>query len=164
VRVAEELDDAGYDRGRFGTWIDADGDGCNTRCEVLAAERLDDLAGLPSGGWRSVYDGLTTDDPSALDIDHLVALREAWRSGAANWDDARRVAFANDLDDPRVLIAVSASSNRSKGDRDPSEWRPPNEGHWCAYITDWLAVKLRWDLAVDPIEFTAAQFLVDTCA
>lgn len=163
VRVAEELDDAGYDRGLFPSWLDADGDGCDTRCEVLAAERLDELPGLPGGGWRSAYDGLTTDDPSELDVDHVVALREAWRSGAATWDPPRRAAFANDLDEPRTLIAVSASSNRSKGDRDPSEWRPPDEGQWCIYVTDWLTVKLRWDLAVDPIEFAAVQFLVDTC-
>ena len=163
VRVAEELDDTGYDRGLFPSWLDADGDGCDTRCEVLASERVAELPGLVAGGWRSVYDGTTTDDPSQLDIDHVVALREAWRSGAAIWDPPRRAAFANDLDEPRTLVAVSASSNRSKGDRDPSEWRPPDEGQWCTYITDWLTVKLRWDLAVDPIEFTAVQFLVDTC-
>lgn len=163
VHVAEELDDGDYDRGRFSPWVDDDGDGCDTRCEVLAAERIDELPGLPGGGWRSVYDGFVTDDPSELDIDHVVALREAWRSGAATWDPLRRAAFSNDLDDPRTLIAVSASSNRSKGDRDPSEWRPPDAGHWCGYVTDWLAVKLRWDLAVDPIEFTAVQYLVDTC-
>ncbi|MFN7150677.1 MAG: hypothetical protein ACK4V6_14530, partial [Microthrixaceae bacterium] len=94
VRVAEELDDGGYDRGLFSSWVDADGDGCNTRCEVLAAERIDELPGLPASGWRSVYDGMTTDDPSELDIDHVVALREAWRSGAATWDPPRRAAFA----------------------------------------------------------------------
>jgi hypothetical protein len=163
VRVAEELDDAGYDRGLFPSWLDADDDGCDTRCEVLTSERLAELPGLVAGGWRSVYDGTTTDDPSQLDVDHVVALREAWRSGAATWDPPRRAAFANDLDEPSTLIAVSASSNRSKGDRDPSEWRPPDEGQWCTYVTDWLTVKLRWDLAVDPIEFTAVQFLVDTC-
>jgi hypothetical protein len=164
VRVADELDDAGYDRALFSSWVDDDGDGCDTRCEVLAAERIDELPGLPAGGWRSVYDGIATDDPSQFDIDHLVALGEAWRSGAAAWDPARRDAFANDLDDPRTLIAVSAASNRSKGDNDPSQWRPPIESHWCAYATDWLAVKVRWDLAVDPIEFTAVQFLIDGCA
>lgn len=163
VRVADELDDAGYDRALFSPWVDDDGDGCDTRCEVLEAERIDELPGLPAGGWRSVYDDVTTDDPSELDIDHLVALGEAWRSGAATWDPARRAAFATDLDDPRTLLAVTASSNRSKGDNDPSQWRPPVEAHWCTYVTDWLAVKLRWDLAVDPIEFTALQFLVGEC-
>ncbi len=163
VRVADELGDAGYDRGLFSPWVDDDGDGCDTRCEVLEAERIDELPGLPAGGWRSVYDGVTTDDPSVLDIDHLVALGEAWRSGAATWDADRRADFATDLDDPRTLIAVTSSSNRSKGDNDPSQWRPPVQAHWCTYVTDWLAVKLRWDLAVDPIEFTALQFLVDDC-
>lgn len=164
VRVEEEAPHAGYDRGRFGQWIDVDGDGCDTRCEVLAEERYASLPGLSDGGWLSPFDGFTTDDPSTLDIDHLVPLAEAWRSGAWAWDPARRAAFANDLDDPRALIAVSAASNRSKSDSDPSGWRPTDHGYWCQYVTDWMAVKLRWDFSVDPIEFTALQHITtDSC-
>jgi hypothetical protein len=164
LRVGPETSDVGYSRDLFNHWIDADGDGCDTRCEVLAIERAPSLPGLPDGGWISVYDGMTTSDPSELDIDHVVALAEAWRSGASTWDSQRRAAFANDLDEPRSLIAVSASSNRSKSDGDPSDWRPPAESYWCEFATAWMTVKLRWGLLVDPIEFTALQFLSDTCS
>jgi len=157
VRVTQELSDDGYDRGLFNHWVDVDGDSCDTRCEVLQAELR------PDGTWLSVYDNVTATNPAEFDIDHVVALAEAWRSGAANWDPQRRTAFANDLDDPRSLIAVSASSNRSKSDRDPSSWLPPDAANRCGYITNWMAVKLRWDLAVDPIEFTALQSLIGQC-
>ena len=163
VSVRDESSDSGYDRDLFNHWIDADGNGCDTRCEVLKIERLPSLSGLPGGGWLSLYDGKVTENPSEFDIDHLVALGEAWRSGASEWDGARRQAFANDLDDPRALIAVTASSNRSKSDRDPSSWQPPDKAYWCTYVTEWMAVKLKWGLAVDPIEFTALQSIVEGC-
>ncbi len=163
MRVGPATSDDGYDRDLFNHWIDADGDGCDTRCEVLEAERVSPAPGLPNGGWVSAYDGVLASDPSEFDVDHVVALAEAWRSGASAWDPQRREAFANDLDEPRSLIAVSASSNRSKSDKDPSEWRPPDESYWCEYASDWMTVKVRWGLLVDPIEFTALQFLTDTC-
>jgi hypothetical protein len=67
----------------------------------------------------------------------MVAFKEAWDSGAHGWSANRRRAFANDLGDPRSLRAVSASSNRSKSDRDPAEWLPPVKGFHCAYATQW---------------------------
>jgi hypothetical protein len=105
-----------------------------------------------SGEWFSPYDGTTSSVSSRLDIDHMVPLKEAWVSGASTWSPARRQAFANDLGWTGSLIAVSASSNRSKGDRDPSRWMPTNTGYWCAYLFDWVEVKYRWQLAVDPAE------------
>jgi len=161
--VAPELPDAGYDRGLFVHWVDADGDGCDTRCEVLAAERRTDLPGLPGGGWLSSYDGQTTGDPSQLDIDHVVALAEAWRSGASGWDPGRMEAFANDLDDPGALVAVTGASNRSKGDADPASWRPSDPGDWCAFATDWTATKVRWGLTADPAEVAALRSILATC-
>lgn len=161
--VAPETDQDSYSRDFFSGWFDADGDGCNTRCEVLAAERHDQLPGLPDGGWLSPFDGYSTPDPSELDIDHLVPLAEAWRSGASRWDPARRAAFANDLDAPQSLIAVTAATNRSKGDRDPSGWQPPNTAYWCTYATDWTIVKLRWQLTADPAEVTALTNMAAKC-
>jgi hypothetical protein len=79
-----------------------------------------------------------------FDIDHLSPLAEAWDSGAWAWDADTRMRYADDLDDPRSLIAVSASANRSKGDQDPAEWMPPAASYACTYITDWVAVKTRW--------------------
>lgn len=154
--VAEESNVDTYNRDLFGgDWIDADGDGCNTRREVLERERRVDLPGLTGGGWLSIYDGYSTPDAGELDIDHTVPLAEAWRSGAANWDGARRLAFANDLEHPGSLIAVTAATNRAKGDRDPASWQPPNLDSWCGYVTDWVTTKQRWGLSADPAEVTA---------
>ena len=99
-----------------------------------------------------IDDGLQTADPGELDVDHVVALKEAWDSGAGTWSATRRQAFANDLSDPRTLVAVSATSNRSKGDRDPSNWLPP-ESDVCAYVSDWVSIKYRWSLTMDESEW-----------
>lgn len=108
-----------------------------------------------------MYDGLTFTDPSDLDIDHVVALAEAWDSGAYAWDSARRRAFANDLGVSWSLIAVSASSNRSKSDKDPAEWLPTSASVRCQYLGDWVAVKARWGLAVDDAERSALAGAAD---
>ena len=157
VPVADEVEQPGYDRDLFDHWVDADGDGCNTRCEVLLRQQL------PDGGWFSTYDRTHVVNSSDLDVDHVVALAEAWRSGAWVWDAARRREFANDLAEPRSLIAVSASSNRSKSDRDPTSWRPSVESDWCEYAISWMTVKTRWVLSVDPEEFVALQHLTGYC-
>ena len=157
LAVAAEVSDAGYRRELFVHWIDVDGDGCDTRCEVLEDERLSD------GGWFSVYDEVPVAAAGDLDIDHLVALGEAWRSGADQWDSIRRREFANDLARGEALIAVTASSNRSKSDKDPSEWRPPSVAYWCRYARDWVSVKLAWGLAADPPEVEALRTMLATC-
>lgn len=162
VRVAEPTSRAGYDRDLFPHWIDADSNRCNTRCEVLFRQFRHDLDGLPDGGWFSAYDAVTTGLSSELDVDHVVPLSEAWVSGADAWDETRRREFANDLA-PGALLAVTASSNRSKGDRDPSEWQPPNRASWCGYAADWLRTKVRWDLGVDPLEFTTLSQMLQGC-
>lgn len=151
----------GYDRALFVHWIDADGDGCDTRDEVLIAESLTTPRIGPDcpvrGSWRSVYDGLTTTRASALDVDHVVALKEAWDSGAWAWTPARRQGYANDLGDARSLRAVSVASNRAKGDQDPAGWLPPLRAFRCTYATDWVAVKVRWRLSVDARERAALK-------
>lgn len=162
--IAAESDGADYERGRFAHWTDEDGDGCNTRCEVLQAERRTDLPGLPDGGWLSSYDGYSTDNPAELEVDHVVALAEAWRSGAAAWTDDRRAAFANDLVEPGALAAVTAAMNQSKSDRDPSEWQPPNRASWCDFAGGWLRTKVRWQLTADAAEAAALGNLLRSCA
>lgn len=162
LRVQEEGPQDGYARERFEHWIDADDDGCTTRCEVLLREFRQDLPAAPQGGWRSVYDGVVTGESSELDVDHTVALAEAWRSGASAWTEERRRDFANDLA-PGALRAVTASVNRSKGDRDPAEWQPPDRSSWCGYASDWVATKVRWELSADPAEFTNLTTMLDGC-
>lgn len=158
----------GYSRALFVHWIDADGDGCDTRREVLIAEALDPPnvgpgCRLTGGRWISLYDGLVVTDASDLDIDHVVALAEAWDSGAYAWTPQRRKAFANDLGVPWALIAVSAASNRSKGDRDPADWLPPLAAARCRFVVDWVAVKVRWQLTVDTAERQALLGLASEC-
>lgn len=149
---------AGYDRDKFTHWVDANDDCQDTRDEVLAAESLVATGGcdVTEGKWRSYYDGVTTEDPSSFDIDHMVPLAEAWDSGAKRWTANTRERFANDLRDRRSLVAVTASANRSKGDRDPAEWMPDRAA--CTYLRQWVAVKLRWRLTVNRPE---RRFLVE---
>lgn len=169
VEVRPESAQSAYDRSLFGSWIDADGNGCNTRAEVLRAESATPAQVDPygchvlTGDWLSVYDGYRTDDPTELEIDHLVPLAEAWRSGADTWSRERRVAFANDLGHPGALVAVTAAMNRSKSDRDPAVWQPPNRSAWCAYATDWVTVKQRWHLAMDADELRAVRNMLAGC-
>ena len=152
----------GYDRDLFRHWIDADGDGCDTRREVLIAESTTPVSvgsgcSLNGGTWVSAFDGVSTTDASKFDVDHFVPLAEAWRSGAHSWDSTTRQNFANDLGYEMSLIAVSASSNRSKSDRDPSSWMPPSSSFKCEYVYSWIQVKIRWKLTVDDAEATALR-------
>lgn len=155
---------AGYDRARFSHWIDADADCQDTRDEVLAAESLVRVTtcDVQRGKWLSYYDGVTTLTSSGFDVDHLVPLAEAWDSGARRWNAATRQRYANDLRDPRTLVAVTASSNRSKSDRDPAEWMPGLGG--CRYVRQWVAVKIRWQLRVDGAEQRALRRAAAGCS
>lgn len=147
---------SGYDRDAvFGGWLYSGG--MSTRERVLAAERLAD------GSWHSAYDNVVVADASKLDIDHLVPLAEAWESGGYAWTAATWRRFGNDLDDPRSLIAVTASTNRSKGAGDPADWLPPRTQYRCRYAADWVAVKTRWELSVDRREQAAIETLIDGC-
>ena len=162
--AADQL--SGYERSLFKHWIDADKDRCDTRKEVLIQEavalpKLSSGCVLIGGKWISSYDALATTDYSTLDIDHMVPLSEAWRSGAWKWSPAQREAFANDLTDPRALIAVTASLNRQKSDQDPSTWMPPENK--CLYVSNWIAIKVRYSLTVDSAEANALTSLVTQC-
>ena len=158
----------GYSRELFRHWSDADGDGCDTRREVLLGEarvRPTLLAGcqLVGGRWWSAYDSLFITDAGALDVDHFVPLSEAWQSGAWRWSAATRERFANDLDYAPSLIAVTASTNRQKSDHDPAEWLPAFSGYRCTYVASWIAVKWRWRLAIDATERAALRLGLVGC-
>ena len=145
----------GYDRDLFGYWVDADKDGCDTRAEVLIREalikpKIGNKCKLSGGKWLSSYDGLYYNDASKLDVDHLVPLGEAWRSGAWAWTKMERVAFANYLDDEIALNAVTSSLNSSKSDRDIAGFLP--EKFLCEYITGWVTIKAKFQLTVDQAE------------
>ena len=158
---------SGYQRSLFKHWSDLDRDGCSTREEVLIAESLTnaqvDAYGCKviAGDWYSPYDNQRYSYPADLDIDHVVALKEAWDSGAHSWSSSKRELFANDLSDERHLIAVKDSENQSKSDRDPSNWIPKNSGYLCTYLADWVAVKAQWGLSMDTSEWGRIKNLLN---
>lgn len=151
LTVTEESSSGTYRRAAFRHWVDADADCQDTRVEVLIRENLatsPEGCRLYAGRWLSWLDGRTVTSSRSLDVDHLVALAEAWRSGASTWSSSRREAFANDLGYEWSLRAVSASVNRSKSDKDPARWLPAS-AYRCDYLTRWMLVKYRWGLSVD---------------
>ena len=152
----------GYSRDRFGgDWIKQP-DGCDTRVDVLKAQGRNVQAKgctVNSGNWTSLYDGVAVTSPHDLDIDHLVPEAESWRTGAAQWTQAQRVAFANDLDE---LVAVTAHSNRSKGDQPPPGYMPV-ESERCDYATHWIKVKAKYQLTISQTEHDALVQMLGTC-
>ena len=157
-----------YDRDLWGGWIDANHDCQDTRTEVLIDESLvpptlsADGCRVIAGQWLSYYDGELITAPRVLDIDHLVPLAEAHRSGGSAWSRDRKLAYANDLDDAEHLVAVTARSNRQKSDQDPSTWRPRREA-WCRYARAWRGVKVRWTLMIDAAEEAALREMESSC-
>jgi hypothetical protein len=167
LKIAPDVRE-GYARSKFKHWSDLDKNGCNTRNDVIIQEALvkpkvDKGCKIvkDTGKWYSVYDGVTVTNFSALDVDHMVPLAEAWDSGASKWDDARRQVYANDMGDVNALIAVTAATNRSKSDQDPADWLPAKDV--CTYIKNWVHVKLRWSLTVDDKELKAIKDVNAKC-
>jgi hypothetical protein len=164
LTVAAEGPSTGYSREAFPHWSTVAG-ACNTREVVLQRDgtdvRIDGRCAAISGTWYSPYDGATWTQASDVDIDHMVPLSEAWRSGAASWTTARREDFANDRASSQ-LWTVTDNVNQSKGDQDPAEWLPPRAEFRCVYARSWTDVKHRYDLTVDAAEKTALTDLVNT--
>ncbi|MEV6955838.1 HNH endonuclease family protein [Streptomyces sp. NPDC051183] len=165
LKVAEPGTMAGYSRAKFTHWAEQ-GDKCDTREVVLKRDGTDvtrdSECRAVSGKWTSLYDGVAVGEASKMDIDHMVPLAEGWRSGAAGWDAAKRKAFANDLTNPQ-LLAVTASSNRSKGDQSPNLWQPPAKSSWCQYGRAWTTVKSTYGLTVTEPEKKMLGTMLDTC-
>jgi len=143
----------GYGRDAFPHWRDPDRNGCDAREDALlaAGQKTVTAAGcrVVSGVWRDPYGGQRMTEPRALDIDHIVPLANAWRSGAASWTQAKRTRFAND---PRNLLAVEASLNRQKGDKGPEAWLPPRNSYRARYAALWIEVKHTYGLTVSTAE------------
>lgn len=142
-----------YNREDWGNWIDEDGDGLNTRHEVLAEESLIKPVisnnKVVSGKWFDKYTGKYFTNPSDLDIDHLVPLKNAYISGASNWSKKKKNRYYNYLKSDNHLIAVSKSANRNKSDKSPVDWLPPNKEYQCEYVREWFKIKTAWELAIE---------------
>ncbi|MEV6895993.1 HNH endonuclease family protein [Amycolatopsis sp. NPDC051372] len=155
----------GYSRDKFPHWIQQ-GNNCDTREVVLKRDGTNVVTNssctATSGKWVSPYDGATWTAASDVDIDHVVPLADAWRTGASSWTTAQRQAYANDLSDPQ-LIAVTDNVNQEKGDRSPDQWKPPSTGYWCTYARMWVAVKSKFKLTVNSAEKSALTDMLGRC-
>jgi hypothetical protein len=164
LKVAKAGSMKDYSRAQFPHWKSA-GTNCDVRDSVLKRDGTKvKLSGcnVVGGSWTSIYDGRKLTNPAQVDIDHMVPLANAWRSGAAAWTKQKREDFANDLDHPQ-LVAVSQTSNRGKGDQDPSTWKPSMRSAWCGYAEDWITVKSYWKLTVTTAEKKALDEMLKEC-
>ena len=160
----------GYDRDRFGpAWLDADRNGCDTRNDILAEQlRAVTLESngcvVAAGSYDDPYTGSTIDywegHGSLIDVDHVVALGNAWATGAFGWPIKKRAAFAND---PLNLLPTDAGANRQKGDGDAATWLPANKPYRCEYVSRQVAVKAKYDLWVTSAEQAAIQRVLVPC-
>ncbi|MER5863688.1 HNH endonuclease family protein [Kitasatospora sp. NPDC002040] len=165
LTVAADSHASTYDRALFPHWSTVSGS-CDTRETVLKRDGVNVVVSsscaATSGSWYSQYDGITETASSDIDIDHMVPLAEAWRSGAWAWTTAQRQAFANDLTRPQ-LIAVTDNSNQSKSDQDPATWLPPRTAYRCTYVRAWVQVKYYYHLTVDSAEKSALTSVLNGC-
>jgi len=158
-----------YDRRLYKHWVDQDKDCQDTRQEVLISESIEPVilddkgCRVVSGLWEDTFTGNTYTDPSDLDIDHMVPLKEAHLSGAHLWSLSRREQYANDLSHSDSLIAVSKSANQSKGAKDVAQWLPTNEAFHCEYVKRWVGIKDRWGMTMDVTESDAVTTLLEEC-
>lgn len=152
-----------YDRAQWKHWI---GDRCNdTRQQVLKEQAVSyNLDGegckVASGEWIDPYTGKTFTDPSKLDIDHVYSLGAAAKNGGNGWDSARKQDFANDKSN---LLAVSASANRAKSDKNPAEWWPENSAYSCQFATKYVDIAAKYGLQFSKADVSALEKGLKTC-
>lgn len=164
----------GYSRDQFGqAWADVDRNGCDTRNDILRRDLVNKSykAGtgdckVLSGDLPDPYTGRNIHfkrgpNSSAVQIDHVVALSNAWQTGAQKIGSDKRLTFAND---PLNLLAVDGPTNEAKGDGDAATWLPPNKRFRCSYMARQVAVKKKYHLWVTSAEHDAIANILDSCA
>lgn len=163
----------GYDRELFGpAWKDIDRNGCDQRNDILARDLVDETFRpgnqciVQTGTLHDQYTGKTIafqrgqGTSEKVQIDHVVALANAWQTGAQQWPAEKREQFAND---PLNLMATDGPTNQAKGAGDAATWLPPNRNFWCPYVARQIAVKSKYGLWVTEAERDAMQRVLDTC-
>jgi hypothetical protein len=160
----------GYDRSSFSHWRDPDRNGCDARNDTLRRDLTNLVIKSDSNGCKVLggvladpYSGKNIDfvfGASLVDIDHVVALSNAWQTGAFQFTSEIRLQFAND---PLNLLAVSASLNRQKGDGDAATWLPPTKSYRCQYVARQIAVKKKYGLWITKPEKVAMSTLLAKC-
>lgn len=150
----------------FGKWIDDPSDDTcmNTRAKVLVRGSLKPvkMGGsrgciVVSGQWSDPYTGQDFSQARDMQIDHLVPLKQAYMTGAANWTNAERCLYANYLGNSYHLLPVSGTANLEKSDKSPAEFVPSNPKFVCQYLVAWLKVKTIWSLYLTPKEAQGIQ-------
>ena len=167
IPLATQTEVPPYHRSEFPHWSDLQPPwGCDTRSEILQRDVDSQGEQVVSKNRRGCvvkvyivdpYTEATTDD---VDVDHIVALEDAWYSGAYAWTREERERFAND---PGELLAVSASANRAKGSHGPDAWQPPNIEFWCTYGTLYRDIKAQWHLTISSPQEVGITALLRAC-
>ena len=159
-----------YDRSDWKHWVDSDGDCQDARQEVLIAESLEPVTyetdrecRVATGRWWAPHLGHHLENPSQIDVDHHVPLKNAHLSAGWAWSPETKEEYANYLGEENHLVAISARHNRSKGARGPEEWAPPDNSLWCDYATGWAEIKERWNLTMTPVESEIVMDMLGTC-
>ena len=166
-----ELPEPKYKRTDWKHWVDIDKDCQDTRQEVLIAESETPVTfenekecRVATGRWLDPYTDQVFTNPRKLDVDHMVTLRDAFDSGGKDWDKDHKKKFANNLDQPDALIAVSLSANRSKGSRGPDQWLPLNVAYRCEYIEKWKEIKTSNALVLNPVQEALVAYMLKMCS
>ena len=157
-----------YDRKKhFGGWIKPIKGNCmNTRALVLMRDsqgpvETNSNCSIVTGDWDDSYTDLNYYKASEIQIDHVVALKNAYMTGAHNWDYLKRCLYANFLGNKFHLLPVSGHENERKGDRSPREYIPPNRNYTCQYLRNWLEIKYVWKLSFTPLEKIRIDQLIE---
>ena len=166
-KLKSTLTSSRYNRKDWPHWVDADSDCQNTRAEILIRDSLVPVkfkrnkgCNVSHGKWVGPYTGKVMTKASDLDIDHIVPLSHAHKTGGASWSRSKKRQFAND---PLNLLAVDDATNQAKSDKSPKQWKPPLNSYWCTYAARWKMVKAKYGLSVGGSERRAMGVMDRRC-